>query len=215
MTDISIDDIRDIAGKHMPEPVGDWYSYSVLLPLVERDDELCVLYELRSNDLDVQPGEVSFPGGKIEKDETPCEAAHRETIEELGLPGDAVEIVSEIDFLVTHGDIKLHCFLGIIDAEALERADINEAEVNEYFLVPLKWLIENEPEIYFNRIVTEPASNLPLERLGIDENYHWRTGISKVPVYSWPDHGTGEARIIWGMTAKLTMAFVKLIRGAT
>ena len=212
MAGITIDDIKDIAGHHMPEPIGDWYSYSVLLPLVEKGGGLFVLYELRAKDLDVQPGEVSFPGGGIEEGETAFDAARRETMEELGLPAGAIEIVSEIDFLVSHGNIKLHCFLGIIDGEALEKADINKIEVSEYFLVPLEWLIQNEPDVYYNRIITEPAANLPVQKLDIGSDYNWRTGISAVPVYSWPDPELGEDRIIWGMTANLTRAFVELIR---
>ena len=38
-------------------------SYAVLVPLVEREGELCLLYEVRASTLRRQPGEVCFPGG--------------------------------------------------------------------------------------------------------------------------------------------------------
>ena len=38
-------------------------AYAVLVPLVERDGELHLLYEVRASTLRRQPGEVCFPGG--------------------------------------------------------------------------------------------------------------------------------------------------------
>ena len=208
----TIDVIKEIVQSHVPKPVGTWRYYSVLLPLVEKDGLLYVLYELRAADLDIQPGEISFPGGGIETGETPAEAALRETAEELGVPETAVEIITELDYLLSYSNLKIHCFLGVIDAAALEIAAINKAEVEEYFLTPLNWLLENDPEIYVNNIVQEPAANLPVEKLTPRGGYNWRTGTSTVPVYIWPDPQAGKERVIWGMTARLTMAFTDLLR---
>ena len=40
-------------------------SYAVLVPLVEREGEICLLYEVRASTLRRQPGEVCFPGGRM------------------------------------------------------------------------------------------------------------------------------------------------------
>ena len=207
-----LDVIKNIVRNHVPKQLETWRYYSVLLPLVEKDGMIYLLYELRSPDLNVQPGEVSFPGGGIEDNETPREAALRETVEELGIPADAIEVVSELDYLVTYSNITLHCFLGVVDLAALEKATVNMAEVEEYFLVPLTWLLENEPEIYTNRIVPHPAEDFPVEKLTPRGGYNWRIGTFTIPIYTWPDPRTGEDRMIWGLTAKLTMAFLDLIR---
>ena len=53
--------------------------YAVLVPLVEHDGELSVLYEVRAATLRRQPGEVCFPGGRMEPGETPEVSALRET----------------------------------------------------------------------------------------------------------------------------------------
>ena len=45
-------------------------QYAVLVPLVEREGKLHILYEVRSQDMRRQPGEVCFPGGRIELDHT-------------------------------------------------------------------------------------------------------------------------------------------------
>ena len=46
-------------------------AYAVLVPLVEQNGELCLLYEVRARTLRRQPGEVCFPGGLMEKGESP------------------------------------------------------------------------------------------------------------------------------------------------
>ena len=51
-------------------------EYAVLVPLVERPEGLCLLYEVRADTLGRQPGEVCFPGGRLEPGEdavsAPC-----------------------------------------------------------------------------------------------------------------------------------------------
>ena len=64
-------------------------QYSVLVPLVEGEGGLSLLYEVRAGSLRRQPGEVCFPGGRLEGAESPEECALRETWEELGIPARA------------------------------------------------------------------------------------------------------------------------------
>ena len=68
-------------------------SAAVLIPILIRDGKYHVLYEVRSAKLKTQPGEVCFPGGRIEQGETPGEAAIREACEELCITRDQMEIV--------------------------------------------------------------------------------------------------------------------------
>ena len=235
MGELTQNDILERVRDHKPQPIGGWRYYSVLLPLVEKDDGLYVLYELRSRSLDAQPGEVSFPGGTIEENESPGEAARREASEELGLPISAVEIITELDYLIASSNRTIYCFLGKISAGELENAQINSREVEEYFLVPLSWLLENDPKIYVNRIIVEQAEDLPMDKLAPTgkftsseklaptdrlmqadkpapaQKYNWKGGKSPVPVYTWPDPKAGKDRYIWGFTARLTMSFVSMI----
>ena len=84
---------------YSPKPIGEEKAYAVLLPLITIDNEWHVLYEVRSETIS-QPGEVSFPGGRIEAGESPQEAAVRETHEELNIPTEAITVLGEIDYLV-------------------------------------------------------------------------------------------------------------------
>ena len=66
---------------------------SVLIPLVWKDGEPHLLFEVRAYDLKVQPGEVCFPGGRIEEGETPQDAVLREVSEELFVRKEQVRIL--------------------------------------------------------------------------------------------------------------------------
>ncbi|MDR3305533.1 MAG: CoA pyrophosphatase [Clostridiales Family XIII bacterium] len=208
-------DIQAISGAirgHVPEPVGHYRYYSVLIPLVEKNGELHILYEVRAKGLDVQPGEVSFPGGRIEPGESARDAAVRETVEELGVAESAVQVIGELNYLVTYSNFTLYSFLGTIEAGALKTARPNAVEVGETFLVPLSFFLENEPEIYVNRVTPEIAPDLPVEKLSKSGEYAWRTGESTVLIYIYAEPDSGEERVIWGMTAALTRDFIRLLR---
>ena len=57
---------------------------AVLIPLCNRNGIASILFSLRTMSLSTHKGQVSFPGGHIEENESPVEAAIRETKEEIG-----------------------------------------------------------------------------------------------------------------------------------
>ena len=81
-----LEHLRRRYADHVPGLLGARHSYAVLCPLVERPDGLHLLFEVRSAALHRQPGEVCFPGGRMEAGETPEQCALRETEEELAIP---------------------------------------------------------------------------------------------------------------------------------
>ena len=86
-----LEHLRRRYADHVPGLLGARHSYAVLCPLVERPDGLHLLFEVRSAALHRQPGEVCFPGGRMEAGETPEQCALRETEEELAIPRQEVE----------------------------------------------------------------------------------------------------------------------------
>lgn len=182
-------------------------AYAVLVPLVEREGELYLLYEVRASTLRRQPGEVCFPGGKMERGETPEECALRETWEELGIPAGSVNILGRLDFIAHRASFLMQPVLGVVDSGVLTpHLAPNPAEVEEYFLVPLSHLLETPPIEYDYDLVPTPAEHFPYELIGIPRDYKWQLGHENVPVYLW------QGRAIWGLTGRITRNLIQIYK---
>jgi 8-oxo-dGTP pyrophosphatase MutT (NUDIX family) len=72
-------------------PLGILAPAAVLIGLIDRDGALSVLLTRRSDALRRHSGQVAYPGGRMEGEETPVEAALRESFEEVGLDPAFVE----------------------------------------------------------------------------------------------------------------------------
>lgn len=181
-------------------------AYAVLVPLVEQNGELCLLYEVRARTLRRQPGEVCFPGGLMEKGETPEDCALRETWEELAIPDRCVRLLGRLDFIAHRASFLMQPVLGVVDSSALDRMAPSPAEVEEVFFVPLSHLLRTPPIEYTYELVPTPAENFPYEIIGIPKNYRWQNGRENVPVYPW------EGRAIWGLTGRITRNLISLLQ---
>ena len=191
-----------------PGLMGSNRSYAVLVPLVARDEGYDVLYEVRARTLHRQPGEVCFPGGRMEPGETPEECALRETWEELGIPPQSVRLLGRLDFIAHRANFLMWPVLGVVDGGALSpRLRPNPAEVEEFFLVPLSHLLEAAPLEYEYDLIPTPAENFPYELIGIPRDYKWQHGKENVPVYPW------QGRAIWGLTGRITRNLIQLTHG--
>ena len=197
--------IENTFKNHKAEPIGWHRFYSVLVPFVEKDGELWLLLEKRADDIPSDPGEICFPGGRVEGDETAEECAVRETVEELGIPVEAIELTGEGNTLYGYANYTIYSRIGFIDYETFEKIRPNSAEVGEVFLLPLSYFMENEPEVYTEPVDFRPKE-FPYERVDIPEDYKWRTGKWEIPVYET------EGRIVWGLTARIIRSTVETLR---
>ena len=113
--------ISELEGRFLdrvPGIMGVRTHYAVLVPVVEWNGTLHLLFEVRSDALRRQPGEVCFPGGRMEEGETPTQCALRETCEELAIPPSSIRPMARLDdvFMPTHG--LMHPVLAQVDAGA-------------------------------------------------------------------------------------------------
>ena len=181
-------------------------AYAVLVPLVEKEGELHLLYEVRASTLRRQPGEVCFPGGRMERGETPEECALRETWEELAIPSGCVKLLGRLDFIAHRANFIMYPILGLVGGGALDALRLNPAEVEEVFLVPLSHLLNTAPIEYEYELIPTPAENFPYELIGIPRDYKWQHGSENVPVYPW------QGRAIWGLTGRITRNLVQICK---
>lgn len=176
---------------------------AVLVPLLKKEGEYSLLFEVRSDVLKSQPGEVCFPGGAVESGETKREAAIRETMEELGIYQSQIEMIAPLDILITPANLSVYPFL----AELKDyRGTFSSAEVDHIFTVPLKWFLEHEPECYKTDVQTVPGEDFPFDRIPGGADYHWRVGKYDVLFYRY------ENTVIWGMTAKILHSFIEMYK---
>ena len=114
---------------------------AVLFPLIEKNNELKVILTTRSKDLPSHPGQVCFPGGKLEKaDKNIIECAKRESFEEVGIKSDQINLLGQLDDCITGTNFKVTPVIGLIDSNYIPV--LQENEVADIFEVPLDYFIE-------------------------------------------------------------------------
>lgn len=158
---------------------------AVLVPLVERPAGLQVLLTQRASHLKNHPGQISFPGGRIESaDAGPWEAALRETQEEIGLEPQFVTRAGYLqDHLVISG-FRVTPAVGFVHPGFRLRLD--ETEVENVFEVPLEFVLDQR-------------NHLPRDR-----SIAGHTIVTHEIPY--------EGRQIWGATASMLITFARLLR---
>lgn len=116
---------------------------AVLIAIIERRHGMHVLFTRRADHLARHAGQVSFPGGRINDDESDAiDAALRETEEEVGLSRAFVEVQGELDRYETGTGFAIHPFVALV-REGFE-LKVDAAEVAEAFEVPLSFLMDPE-----------------------------------------------------------------------
>jgi 8-oxo-dGTP pyrophosphatase MutT (NUDIX family) len=184
-----IDDIRGRLAAYTPTLIDDAPSLpraAVLLPLYEAGGELHVLFTRRSELVEHHKGQISFPGGAADSSDPDLAfTAVRETWEEIGVAREHVEVIGQLDEMVTISNFLVRPFVGRITQAGPYPFVPAEVEVAEILEVPLSHLRnelngEAEPRIYQGRTI-------------IGWSYRWR------------DH------LIWGATARILKQFLDIL----
>ena len=114
---------------------------AVLVPIVRRPAGLTVLLTQRTEHLTNHAGQVSFPGGRAEEDDSsPIETALRETEEEIGLTRRHVEIIGVLPDHVTASAYVVTPVVALVTPPFDLTAESNE--VADIFEVPLTFLMD-------------------------------------------------------------------------
>ena len=143
---------------------------AVLIPLLERDGAVKVLFTKRTSNLPHHAGQISFPGGAREdKDPDSLATALRETREEVGIEPDKVEVVTRLDQIVTITNFLVTPYLGLVSPEA--RLTINPVEVARLVEVPAKKVFD--PASYHPTEVSWQGTTLMNQALSHNGDVIW------------------------------------------
>ena len=207
--------------KKAPEVLGKdkYFNSAVLIPLIYINNEYNFLFEKRSSNIR-QGGEVSFPGGEFDsvKDKDYRSTAIRETIEEIGIEANKINIIGRIGTFVGPMGVTVDPFVGVINLNNLDDIKIDSKEVEKVFMIPVSYFFEKKPLEYFVNFEVHPYKTtedgkvielLPVKKLKLPERYSkpWKGRKHRVLVYET------DEETVWGITAELVYEFCKLISG--
>lgn len=115
---------------------------AVLVAVTDRTEPGVILTQ-RTATLRKHPGQVAFPGGRVDPDDADAVgAALREAEEEIGLPPSEVTVIGVIDSYRTGTGYHVTPVLGVIPPDLPLRPA--EAEVADVFEVPLSFILDTK-----------------------------------------------------------------------
>jgi len=196
----TIDEIKAKLENREVGVIGKRKEFSVLIPVVNTEEGPKLLFEIRGKTIN-QPGDICFPGGKMEEGEDVFTTALRETEEEIGLDRNKIKVLGQFDSLLEVNRLRLHTVVGLIEEKDIMGLNLCDYEVQEIFLVPLKFFKETVPDYHRNHIIQDDTG-FPYEKHGINPNYKWRKAYQDMYFWHW------EGKCIWGLTAEITQWFV-------
>jgi 8-oxo-dGTP pyrophosphatase MutT (NUDIX family) len=119
---------------------GDLLPAAVLVAVVDHESPTVILTE-RPATMRKHPGQISFPGGRIDpEDDGPIAAALREAEEEIALPRDSVELVGVADVYRTVTGFEVTPIVGVVPSGLSLRPQ--PGEVAAMFEAPLHFLLD-------------------------------------------------------------------------
>jgi 8-oxo-dGTP pyrophosphatase MutT (NUDIX family) len=162
----------------------DFKRSAVIMPLFLADDIPHILLTLRTEKVKDHQKQISFPGGTVKENESLLETALRETYEEIGVRGDEIKILGELNEIFTLTYYRIKPFVGFMDYP--REFKVSRDEIEEIIFVKIEDLLKKE------NFRKEIRGNF------LGEPY---------PVYFF----TIGNITIWGATAKIIKNFLEVV----
>ena len=170
--------------KRQPGKPGQVRLGGVLILLYPIHGELQLVLTRRRDDLNSHAGQMSFPGGQHEAQETLLMTALRETEEEIGISAKSLEVIGELAPLyIPPSDFEVHPFVAWYCNGSQPNFAPNPSEVAEIVEVPLRHLLD-------------PSSR-------VEQPWDFRGHIITVPYYAVNEYK------VWGATAMMISELVE------
>lgn len=176
-------------------------KFAVAIPLIRTADDTKILFEERAHKMNHQPGDICFPGGKVEEGETPEEAALRELCEELLINPGQITLIGACDIYLTGKGAAIFPF--VVELHDYHNT-YSEDEVEELILIPANYFAQTQPEEIFTTIKEIPDEDFPFDKIYGGKTYPWREHRKRITFYHYGD------KTIWGMTGRMIEAFAEM-----
>jgi 8-oxo-dGTP pyrophosphatase MutT (NUDIX family) len=174
---------------------------AVLVPIVMRGEngqDPHLLLTQRTQHLSSHPGQIAFPGGKVDPEDASAEhAALREAQEEVGLTSDFVEILGQLPSYVTGTSFHITPVVALVSPHHTITPNANEVEFT--FEVPLAFLMNPQ-----NHRLHE------WERNGVMRRWY----SMPYPAETLAKGQTQSDYFIWGATAGMIRNFYRFLLAA-
>jgi len=128
---------------HIPKRDGQRPA-AVLMPLVKRG-EWKVLLTRRPMHMPTHPGQISFPGGRTEAGETPCQGALREAHEEVGVVASDIHLLGRLPSFNAVSEFRVTPFVGVLNPKATIIPCASEVE--ETMEIPFDFFMDRENHV--------------------------------------------------------------------
>jgi 8-oxo-dGTP pyrophosphatase MutT (NUDIX family) len=143
---------------------------AVLIPLVMYENELKILLTQRTAHLYDHPGQISFPGGRSDpQDSSAIDTALREAEEEIGLPASRVEVLGSLPHYLTITGYQVTPVVSLVDAGHSYAPD--EFEVADIFEVPMEYLMN--PHHHEQRMWESPQGYRRFYAMPYENKFIW------------------------------------------
>jgi 8-oxo-dGTP pyrophosphatase MutT (NUDIX family) len=160
---------------------------AVLIPLVWWKDEWHLVFTRRTETVEHHKGQVSFPGGGCNADETtPEQTALREAEEEIGLKSNDARLLGRLNELLTITHFRVTSVVGVMPWPYEVRPE--PAEVERIFTIPLLWLSQREN--WKGHSATPAGAPRPFQ------------------VISYQPY---DGEVLWGASARITHNFLSVL----
>lgn len=143
---------------------------AVLIPLIMHENELKILLTQRTAHLHDHPGQISFPGGRSDPQDTSAiDTALREAEEEIGLPSHRVEVLGSLPHYLTITGYQVTPVVSLVDAGHAYEPD--EFEVADIFEVPMAYLMN--PHHHEQRMWESPQGYRRFYAMPYENKFIW------------------------------------------
>jgi 8-oxo-dGTP pyrophosphatase MutT (NUDIX family) len=143
---------------------------AVLIPLIMHENELKILLTQRTAHLHDHPGQISFPGGRSDPQDTSAiDTALREAEEEIGLPSNRVEVLGSLPHYLTITGYQVTPVVSLVDAGYAYEPD--EFEVADIFEVPMAYLMN--PHHHEQRMWQSPQGYRRFYAMPYENKFIW------------------------------------------